>query len=87
MLLHSFPAFPIISSPEKIKFLDTMSKLKGTWCLVCGAEGWIYINGDVVNDEFLSHALLDALKVSGDVCENLILHYSILCKKPIPYIL
>ena len=53
---------------------ELMHILPGTWCL---AWGNIYVNGKVVNKQFLSQTTLDTLKVSGGVQYG---YYMYMCK-------
>ena len=57
-----------------------MRELHGTWCLQCEGEGWVWVNGEVVNKKFLSYATLDALKVSGGVQCGLLCTCMYMCK-------
>ena len=57
-----------------------MYDLQGTWCLRCVREGWIWVNGEEVNTNFLSEAALDALTVSGGVQCGLLRTCMYMCK-------
>ena len=52
-----------------------MHKLQGTWCLDCGPDGLLWVNGEVIKRKFLSQAMKVSCGCMVSGSKNASYHY------------